>query len=265
MCAQPRPSEFTSLTFTEHLEELRRRLGSCLALLLISSCVGFRYAARLIEWLKRPAGTLLPRLAFFSPTEALAAYMKVAVVCGFALALPVLLYQVWAFVRPGLTWRERYYGIVVIGWGSILFALGVAFAYGVCLPMFLEFLLSLGGSSLEPVISISRYLSFVLGVMLTCGVLFELPLLVVVLTRLGIVTPELLRRHRGLALLVLVIVAAVVTPTTDALSLILTTIPLCVLYEVAILVASAKPSRSGRALSASSGSVEARSSTSQTP
>jgi sec-independent protein translocase protein TatC len=205
---------------------------------VLTSGIGFGVAGRLIEWLKRPAGSLLPRLAFFSPTEALVAYVKVAVLFGVVLALPVLLYQVWAFVRPGLIRRERTAGLAFVWWGSVLFATGAALAYTVCLPVFLQFLLNVGSPSLEPVISISRYLSFVTSVILICGAFFELPLVVWMLSRLGILTPRVLRRRRSLALLAMLIVAAFVTPTTDAISLLLMTVPLLVLYELSILVSS---------------------------
>ncbi|MBI3087310.1 MAG: twin-arginine translocase subunit TatC [Candidatus Omnitrophica bacterium] len=224
--------------FWEHLEELRRRLGVCLAVLLAASGIGLWQADRLIEWLRRPAGYLLPRLAFFSPTEALVAYMKVAVGFGLALSLPVVLYQAWAFVRPALTRRERAYGLALVSWGSALFGLGVLVGYGMLLPFFLRFLLTVGGTHLEPVISISGYLSFVLGTLLVCGALCELPLVIAVLSRLGIVTPKMLQRRRHLALLGIVVAAAVLSPTTDALTLLLLTIPLVVLYELSIIVAS---------------------------
>ena len=150
----------------------------------------------------------------------------------------MILSQVWAFVRPALTWRERYYGLAFVWWGSVLFLAGAALGYVVCLPLFLRFLLGVGSAQIEPVISVQRYLSFALGVILFCGVLFEMPLVVFVLARLGILPPALLRRRRGIAMLGLIVVAAVVTPTTDAVSLMLTTIPLALLYEISIVVSS---------------------------
>jgi sec-independent protein translocase protein TatC len=238
-------TESKRLPIIEHLVELRKRLGICLLAVGLTSGLGFGVAGRLIEWLKRPAGSLLPRLAFFSPTEALVAYAKVAVAFGVVLALPVILYQLWAFVRPGLTWRERSMGLAFVWWGSALFALGAALAYAVCLPFFLRFLLTVGGPSLEPVISISRYLSFVMGVILIFGALCELPLIVWLLSRLGILTPHTLRRHRRLAMLAMLIVAAVASPTTDAISLLLMALPLWLLYELSIIVSrvSGRPAR----------------------
>ena len=225
------------LTLREHLEELRRRLLLVVATAAVAAIVAFAYAERLIHWLKAPAGDQLPRLAFFSPTEALTATMKVAVFCGAVAALPVALTQLWAFVRPALTPKQHRYGVAFVWWGSILFVAGAAVAYYVMLPLFLNFLLGFGRSYGEPIISLNQYLSFVTGIMLACGAVFELPLVVFLLTRVGLVTSQALQRQRGLALIVLLIVAAILTPTTDAVSLLIFTGPLWLLYEASIFVA----------------------------
>ena len=234
----PQPAEPPrgQMTILGHLEELRKRLWICMITIVVTSLISFRYAEGVITWLKRPAGSSLPKLAFFTPTEALTAYMQVAVVCGVILALPIVLAQIWAFVKPALTWKERYYGLAFVGWGSVLFAAGVAFAYFGMLPTFLTFLLGFGGPDLQPVISIHQYLSFVLGIVLASGILFELPLVIVILTRIGLLTPESLQRHRSIAVIVLLTIAAIVTPTTDAVSMVLFSIPLLVLYELSIWV-----------------------------
>lgn len=224
------------LTITEHLQELRYRLGVSLLAVAGASLISLAFADRLLAWLKRPAEPYLDRLAFFSPTEGLLAYLKVALTSGLVLAMPVVLYQVWAFVRPALTWRERASALAFVWWGSLLFALGGLCAYTVCLPLCLQFLLTVGGGAFEPVISIHQYLSFVSGVLLLCGVLFELPLVVVMLTRFGAISPEGLRRLRPMAWLALLILAAVLTPTTDAISLLLVTLPMALLYEVGLAV-----------------------------
>lgn len=225
-----------SFSLTEHLEELRRRLGISLAALLVTSSVSFMSVERLIAWLRRPAGELIPRFAFFSPTEALVAYLKVAVLGGVLVAMPIWLWQLWAFIRPALKPRERAAGFAFVGWGSALFLGGACFAYAVLLPVALRVLLGVGSGTLEPVISIDRYLSFVTTMIVWCGLMFELPAVLFLLAKAGIVTPEWLRQQRPYAILVLVIIAAVVTPTTDVLSLLLMTIPLLVLYEVSILM-----------------------------
>ena len=240
------PTSSPRLTFVEHLDELRRRLLICLGAVVVTSSLALWKAGWLVGWLKRPAGDQLARLAFFSPTEALAAYVQVGVLAGVALALPILCYQAWAFVRPALTWRERTYGVAFVWWGSLCFVLGAEVGYGVLLPFFLKFLLSVGSPHLAPVISVNQYLSFVLGVILLCGAVFELPVVVFLLSRMGLVSAQMLRRHRLLAMLILLIVAAIVTPTTDAISLFLLALPLALLYELSALIAAGSTPRRSR-------------------
>ena len=218
------------------MEELRRRLALCLVVLLASVGVSFSQAERLIGWLRHPAEGLLPRFAFFAPTEPLLAYIKVSLLAGIVLSMPVMLSQIWGFVRKGLTWRERYYGLAFIAWGTLLFVAGIAFAYYWLLPVSLKVLLGVGRGMLEPVISIDTYLSFVTTLAFWCGVVFELPVVLFLLAKIGVVTTEWLRQSRAYAILVLFIVAAIVTPTTDPVSMLLMAIPMMVLYEVSIWV-----------------------------
>lgn len=240
------PPEEPKLTLTGHIEELRRRLAISLGAVLVGVGVSVTQLERLIAWLKHPAGPLLPRFAFFSPTEPLIAYTKVVILSGLVLAMPCVLWQAWAFVRPGLAPRERSHGLAFIWWGSAQFLAGVAFAYAVLLPLALRVLLGIGRDTLEPVISIDQYLGFVTSLAFWCGVMFELPVVVWLLAKVGIVTPEWLRQSRPYATLVLVIVAAIATPTTDILSLLLMAIPMMGLYELAILMARvARPRRGG--------------------
>jgi sec-independent protein translocase protein TatC len=238
---RPRTTEISAakLTLAGHLEELRRRLGISLSVLLLAVGVSATQIDRLIGWLRRPAEGLLPAFAFFSPTEPLIAYLKVACLAGVILAMPVWLSQLWGFVRSGLTPRERSLGLTFVVWGTVLFAAGVAFAYLVLLPASLRFLLGIGRGTLEPVLSIDTYLSFVTSLAFWCGVAFELPALVFLLAKVGVVTPPWLRQHRPYAILIMVIVAALVTPTTDPASLLLMTAPLLLLYEVSIGLAHA--------------------------
>lgn len=225
------------MTLVDHLEELRRRLLICVIAVAAGCLAGFVYATPLLAWLKHPADAWLPTLAFFSPTESLGAYLRVAVTAGVVIALPIVLYQIWAFVESALSRTERLYGLLFVWMGSALFIAGAALAYSVLLPASLKLLLSIGGDALQPMISVSRYLSFALGLMLACGLLCELPLAVLLLAAIGIVTPQGLRRWRGVALVALVTLAALLTPTTDALSLVLMAVPLVLLYELSILLA----------------------------
>lgn len=233
---RPQSADGPRLTLAEHLEELRRRLGISLLALCLAVAVSLAQVERIIQWLRRPAEGLLPRFAFFTPTEPLMAYLKVAVLAGLILAMPVILTQLWGFVRSGLIARERSLGLVFVWWGSLQFAAGVAFAYVALLPVSLRVLLGIGRGVLEPVISIDRYLSFVTALVFWCGFVFELPVVLLVLAKVGIVTPEWLRQQRPYAVLILVIIAAVVTPTTDPVSLLLMAIPLLFLYELSIFI-----------------------------
>ena len=225
------------LTFIGHLEELRRRLGISLAALLVASGLALTQIERLIGWLQHPVRFLLPRFAYFTPTEPLTAYLRVAVLAGVVLAMPVILQQLWAFLRSGLTPRERTYGLLFVWWGSAQFVLGALFAYVVLLPAALRFLLGIGERYLIPVVSIDRYVAFVTTLLFSCGLVFELPVVLCLLARLGVVTSEWLRQHRPYAVLVLVIIAALVTPTTDPVNLLLVAVPMLLLYEGSVVLA----------------------------
>ncbi len=224
-------------TFAAHLEELRRRLGISLLALLVGVGISLTQAGRIIQWLQRPVAGLVPRFAYFTPTEPLLAYLNVAMLGGCVLAMPIMLAQLWAFLQAGLTTRERTLGLALICWGSLLFMAGVAFAYALLLPVSLRVLLGIGSTFMQPMISIDRYLSFVTSLVLSCGIVFELPVVIVALAKVGIVTPEWLRQQRPYAILILAIVAAVVTPTTDPINMLLLMAPLAVLYELSIWIA----------------------------
>lgn len=222
----------------DHLEELRRRLFTCLGMLLAATLLAMTKVQAIIDWLKRPAGYRLPLLAFFSPGEALLAYVHVGVITGLVLSLPVVLWQIWSFVKPGLAEPERGAGLLLIFGGTGLFALGLAFAYSVALPMALAVLLSIGEGTLLPMISVSKYLSFTTGLLLAGGLIFEMPLAVAVLARFGVVTPQGLRRRWPLAVLAMAIGAALITPTTDAVTMMIMMAPMALLYGLSILIAA---------------------------
>lgn len=227
-------------TLATHLEELRRRLGVSLLAFLAATGVAASQTDLLIAWLRAPAGDALPLFAFFSPTEALLAHVKVAVLGGLLLSVPCILWQAWLFIRRGLTTRERSQGLVFVGWTTALFLAGAAFAYAVLLPVSLRFLLSIGHAYLEPVISIDRYVSFVTSMIFWSGAAFELPAVLVLLSRLGIVTSEWLRQQRPYAILIIVVLAAIATPTTDMVSLLLLAVPLAALYEASVWLTQMK-------------------------
>jgi sec-independent protein translocase protein TatC len=237
MASMDPPTEVNRRPITAHLEELRKRILIGLAAIVFGGIASFPFAGRIIEWLRWPARESLPRLAFFTPQEGFLAYCRVAIMAGVALAMPIVLYQVWAFIRPGLHERERRFGLAFVGWGTLLFLLGVVLAYRILLPGALRFLLGFGGDALVPIISIREYLDFVTIVLLGVGLLFELPLAVFLLARLGMVTPQLLLSNWRFIVLGMTVLAAVMTPTPDAFNMVLMMVPMIFLYGISIVVA----------------------------
>ena len=221
-------------TVLGHLEELRKRAWLCVGSVVLASALSLHWSGWVIEWLKRPAGMALPALAYFSPAEAFIAYMKISVMAGVVCSMPVILHQLWRFVQPGLTSGESRYGRVLVRFGSLLFLAGGAFAYWVILPGSLSFLLGFGGAQLQPVISIDRYLSFASSVIFACGAVFQLPLVVFVLTKLRVVDAALLQSKWRHAAVVVLIAAAILTPTAVAATLLLLAVPMLGLYEVSV-------------------------------
>jgi sec-independent protein translocase protein TatC len=238
------------MTVVEHLDELRRRLIISLAAVGIASVVGFVLYRRIFEWLlnpyrsaiealparARPPGALGQSLVATSPTEPFLTFIKIGLFTGILLALPVLLYQLWRFITPGLTARERRYAIPFVAISVLLFAGGVVFAFAVA-PRGLAFLFSFGGDSLIPLLTVDRYLSFLIFLILAFGLSFELPVVLLFLAGIRVITSAQLRRWRRYAAIGTAIFAAVATPTQDPYTMLLMWIPLYLLYEGAILVA----------------------------
>ena len=221
------------MTIVEHLEELRVRLLICLIAFGIATIVGYAFVERILALLLRPVG----QVVFLAPTEAFFVRLKVAALSGVFLCLPVILYQIWRFVAIGLTPTERRYTLSMLPAAVILFVGGAAFAFLTMLPLGVRFLLSYQTPNLVPMISIAAYTSFATAFVLSFGLLFQLPLVVVLLARLGIVTPATLAAGRKYAILAIVTASAVLTPTTDIVSQLLMAVPTYFLYEVSIWVA----------------------------
>lgn len=221
------------MTLVEHLDELRRRILISLGAVVICACLAFWKIQDILSYLMIPP---VDHLVFFSPTEAFMEYFKLAFFVGFLIASPVVLYQLWAFVSVGLTERERKAFLLAMPFSATLFLGGAAFAFFLVIPWALKFLINFAGTNVMPVISISEYLSFVVMMLITFGVIFELPVAVMLLSKLGMITPSFLSRNRKYAILVIFIAAAVLTPTPDAFTQILMAVPLAVLYELSIWI-----------------------------
>lgn len=223
-------------SLTEHLSELRVRLIRSLWAVLIAACVTYYFSEQLFDLIRLPAQKFLPTggLVFTHPADKFIAHLKIAIFAGVALSCPVWLYQLWAFIAPGLYQKEKRYAGLFILSGTILFTAGLLFCYFLVLPPAFEFFFNFGGSVDKPMITISEYLSFVVQMSVMFGVSFQLPLILILLGMLGIVTADFLRKKRRISYFVLGIASAVLTPTPDAISMFMMLIPMVILFEIAI-------------------------------
>ncbi len=223
------------MTLLEHLDELRQRLIKVIIALLIGVVVGTFVTPPVLKMLVAPLGEQVP-LAI-SPTEAPAVFFKVAIVIGIVIAMPVIMYQMFQFVRPGLEPLERRYVLIGAPVASLSFTIGVIFAAEVLLPAALPFLQGFLFGIVEQRYSIDRYISFVSNIMLWAGLIFETPLVMYFLAKLGVVTPQGFAKARRVVIIGAAAGAAIITPTTDPVNMLLVMVPFMLLYELGILLA----------------------------
>jgi sec-independent protein translocase protein TatC len=247
MLRRPARDPEGAMTLVEHLEELRRRLFISLGAIALGSVIGwFLYNPLLnlmtnpfCDWVRTlpekqrpPAGC---RLLALGPIDPVMVKLKVVAILGLFIALPVVLYQLWAFIVPGLTKRERRMAIPFVASSLLLFALGALIAY-LTLPKALGFLLGFAGPNVTPFLTANSFLSFVLLVALAFGLTFEFPILLIFLTIVGVLSTARLRAWRRTAMLVIAVVAAVITPSADPYSMLAMMLPMVLFYELAIIV-----------------------------
>ena len=221
------------LPFTDHLDELRHRLIISLVGIGLGFAISYGFSQQILLLLQRPMPT---RLIFIAPTEAFFVNLKVAFYAGLFLSIPLILFQLWKFVAPGLYEHERRYSYPFLLISTVLFLIGAAFAYLVILPIALHFLIAQGGELWQPNITLSNYLAFCMRILLAAGLIFEFPVLMYFLAKVGVVTPEFLVKNRKYAVLVAFTISAILTPP-DVFSQILLAVPLFLLFEVSIFVA----------------------------
>ncbi|MFP4588992.1 MAG: twin-arginine translocase subunit TatC [Candidatus Acetothermia bacterium] len=221
------------LTLSEHLEELRFRILYSLASVVSIAVLAYVARAKLLEFLMQPY--LRRSLIYLHPTEAFLNYLKLAGLAGIVLSTPWIMYQAWRFVLPALMEKEVKYLRLGFLLGGILFYAGVAVALYLALPYSLDFLSNVGGQNLDIQLSVGNYISFVSLLSFAFGLVFELPLLIILMAKLGFATPASLRRNRSLAIVICFSVAAFLTPT-DLFSQALMAIPLILLYEFSLLM-----------------------------
>lgn len=225
-------------TLVEHLAELRISLIRSVIAILGGALFCYLYSEALFDFIRAPILPYLQNggLIFTAPMDKFMAHIKVAIFSGVLLTTPFWFYQIWRFIAPGLYKKERFYALGFISSAVFLFLTGVTLCYYAVLPVTFQFLLGFGGSIDKPMISIDEYLSFFMTIHLGFGLAFELPLILVVLGMLGVVSQSFLREKRRYAMVILSIFAAIVTPSPDAITMLMMLVPLALLYEVAVIL-----------------------------
>ena len=231
-------SQSGEMPFLDHLEELRWRIIYSLGSVLICVAVGFWVTLHfdLVTILAEPILKIVPgqKLYYTHPSDKFSITLNTAMTCGLVLAAPVILYQVWLFLSPALHSHEKRVGLGVLFAGTLLFISGAALAFLVVVPLALPWLLDFGTTSMEPLITASEYFSFVFSMVLTFGLSFELPIVVLALSALGIVTPQVLSRYRRHAVVLIVIAGAFLTPGDLIWTTVALAVPLYLLYEMSV-------------------------------
>lgn len=228
-------SDDKRLTVLEHISELRRRLIRGVIAVSVTTVISFIFAKQIFEILKSPAGEI--NLIFIEMTEMVGTYMRVSLVSGIILAMPYLVYQLIMFISPALTRREKKRVYLILPWIALMFVGGVIFAYFILVPPAVNFLVTFGSDIATPQIKIGNYISIVSRLLLSIGLVFEMPVITTFLARLGIITPKWLSDKRKPAIILAFILAAIITPTFDPVNQTLVAAPLIILYEISIWLA----------------------------
>ena len=246
------PEEELRMPFWSHLEELRKRIVRSLILVAVGFGVCFNYSEDILRLLMWPMNTKMTfhfsfpfittvpngdpqKLHYTTLIEPFWSHLKISLIAGIMLVFPFIMYQLWKFISPGLLQKERKYVGYFVFFSSLFFGIGVLFCYLFLLPFAIPFLLTYKTENLIAIIRIGDYIDFVLKFLLASGVVFELPLIIVLLSRMGIVSPDWLAKYRKFAFLGAFIVGAILTPTPDIFNQTILSIPIYLLYEIGIL------------------------------
>lgn len=233
---QNKKQQRQNMTLTGHLRELRNRLIICFVCLIICFLVGLNYAPKLVELLTDIGKVYGYSYVFIAPQELLMQYFSIALLVGICMASPLMLYHIWAFVQPGLRKNEKILFLTAIFFGLICFAAGIFFAYKIILPFMLHFLIGISlGSEITASISVQNYITFLLTIFMIFGIIFELPVISVLLTQMGLLKIQWMKRGRRVVIIVIFVVAALITPP-DIVSQIMVAIPMIGLYEASVII-----------------------------
>ncbi len=222
-----------NMSILRHLEELRTRIIRALVAIAVGSGVAYFFIEDIMRYLTLPAGG---RLYYLQPAEAFFTYIKIAIFAGFLIALPVIFYQVWKFILPALTVRERTVVGILVPSSVLLFFGGLAFSFFLVLPAALQFFVGFSTENLQPMFTLHQYFDFVLAFILPFGAVFELPLLVIVFAKLGFIGSKFLQSKQRIVIFLSFVVGAIISPTPDIFTQSMIAIPLILLYEISYLV-----------------------------
>ncbi len=225
------------MTFLEHLEELRWRIIYSLIGLLIGTIICWIFIDFLVDKiLLTPARHSGVQLQNLKPFGQLMLYFEVAIVGGVIISLPNIFFQLWKFISPALRRKERKYISSIVTFSTLCFLVGVVFAYFVMLPLSLKFAAQFGSAEIKNIFAIDEYMSIIISIMLGSGLVFELPMISFFLSKIGILTPEYMKKYRRHAIVIIFIAAAFLTPGTDPVSQLVLAAPLILLYEISIII-----------------------------
>ena len=226
------------MPFTAHLAELRKRLIICFVAIGIGFLVAYAYSSPIFEWLVQPLIGVLPpgdKLVFTALPEAFFIYIKTSLIAGIVLASPIIFYELWMFVAPGLYQKEKKFVLPFVFISSLLFVGGALFGYYVVFPVGFRFLVGFSTENIRALPSLQLYLSFCLKLLVGFGLVFELPVLAFFLGWTGIINSKMMAKNRRIAILLVFVVSAIITPP-DVVSQIMLAVPLYLLYEISILI-----------------------------
>jgi sec-independent protein translocase protein TatC len=229
--------EDEKIPFTAHLDELRKRLIVCFIAVGIGFAICYAFSKKLFEFLMHPLLVVMPpeeKLIYTGLPEAFFTYLKVAFLAGILLAVPVIMYEVWMFIAPGLYDKEKRWVVPIVFLSSVFFLGGALFGYFVVFPFGFKFFLGFASDAIKPLPSMKEYLGFSTKLLFAFGIVFELPLFITFMAKLGIVDVQFLRTKRKYAILLFFIFAAILTPP-DVITQVMMAGPLIVLYEVSII------------------------------
>jgi len=230
-------SNDVEMSFLDHLEELRWRLIYSIIGVVAGTIISWIFVDFLVEdVLLKPAKDNGLALQNLKPFGQLYLYFQVAIIGGIVLSLPNLFFQLWKFIAPALRKNERKYILLIVFYSTISFFIGMLFAYFIMIPFAFRFIHQFGTQLIKNEFAIDEYLSIIVSVILAAGVVFELPMISFFLTKMGILTPGFMRKYRKHAIVVILILAAVLTPGTDPVSQIVLAVPLVLLYEISIFI-----------------------------